>query len=291
MTKVFGLGLSKTGTSSLTDALTLLGLRAVHYPHDLAVANDVDALTDIPVAPHYAELDRAWPGSRFILTRREKTSWLRSIEMHWRLMLQWWEAATPDLRRYHERVALSAYGTLTFDREHFSRVYNEHERDVRDYFRGRAELLVMDLCGGEGWSRLCPFLGLPEPRVPFPHANEWMHMLLQASAEIAEQVPPGDAMILVDEQGFGQEFAAGRRTIPFLERDGQYWGAPPDDGTAIRELERLRGTGANFLAFGWPAFWWLDHYAQLRDYVEARFRCTLRNERLVVYDLRSAAPR
>ncbi len=32
--KVFGLGLSKTGTSSLTDALNLLGIRSTHYPHD-----------------------------------------------------------------------------------------------------------------------------------------------------------------------------------------------------------------------------------------------------------------
>lgn len=286
MRKVFGLGLSKTGTSSLNDALTLLGLRAVHYPHDLALAHDADALTDIPVAPYYAELDRAFPGSRFILTVREKSSWLRSIEMHWRLMLQWWEDAAPDLRRYHERVALAAYGTLAFDPEHFSRAYDAHERNVRGYFRGRDDLLVIDICGGEGWPRLCPFLGLPEPPAPFPHANEWMHMLLQAADEIAEQVPAGEAMILVDEQGFGQDFARGRRAIPFLERDGEYWGAPPDDGTAIRELERLRGGGAGFLAFGWPAFWWLDHYAELRRYLDTRFPCTLRNERLVVYDLR-----
>ncbi|HYI07974.1 MAG TPA: sulfotransferase [Thermoanaerobaculia bacterium] len=285
--KVFGLGLSKTGTSSLTDALILLGFRAVHYPLDLAMAKDVDALTDIPVAPYYAELDRLWPGSRFILTIREKTSWLRSIEMHWRLMLQWWDDATPGMRRYHERVAMAAYGTLAFDREHFSRTCDAHERKVRDYFRGRPhDLLVIDICGGEGWPHLCPFLGLAEPRAPFPHANEWMHMLLQASAEIAEQVPAGEGLILVDEQGFGSEFAGSRRAIPFLERDGQYWGAPPDDGTAIRELERLRAGGASFLAFGWPAFWWLDHYTELRSYVDARFRCTLRNERLVVYDLR-----
>jgi hypothetical protein len=284
--KVFGLGLSKTGTSSLTDALTLLGLRAVHYPRDLTLARDVDALTDISVAPHYAELDRAWPGSRFILTVREQASWLRSIEMHWRLMLQWWQDETPALRRFHEEVALAAYGTLTFEREHFARVYDAHERNVRAYFRGRDDLLVMDICGGERWPRLCAFLGLPAPPAPFPHANEWMHMLLQASGEIAGQVPAGESLILVDEQGFGSEFAAGRRAIPFLERDGQYWGAPADDGTAIRELERLRGGGARFLAFGWPAFWWLDHYAAFRQHLDTRFRCTLRNERLVVYDLR-----
>jgi len=32
--KVFCLGLSKTGTSSLSEALNLLGIRTVHYPHE-----------------------------------------------------------------------------------------------------------------------------------------------------------------------------------------------------------------------------------------------------------------
>jgi hypothetical protein len=38
--------------------------------------------------------------------------------------------------------------------------------------------------------------------------------------------------------------------------------------------------------FGWPAFWWLDHYAAFHRHLRERFRCVLRNERLVVFDLR-----
>lgn len=33
-TKVFGIGLSRTGTVSLATALTALGIEARHYPHD-----------------------------------------------------------------------------------------------------------------------------------------------------------------------------------------------------------------------------------------------------------------
>ena len=68
---------------------------------------------------------------------------------------------------------------------------------------------------------------------------------------------------------------------------GQYWGAPPDDATAIKELERLQRSGASFMVFAWPAFWWFDHYPGLCEHLRSKFRCVLENERLVALDLRS----
>lgn len=75
---VFHLWLSKTGTSTLTDALNILGIRTIHYPHDeqtfgelkrgdyrLSVFRDYQGVTHTPVAPFYAQLDQAWPGSKF----------------------------------------------------------------------------------------------------------------------------------------------------------------------------------------------------------------------------------
>jgi hypothetical protein len=35
--KIFGLGLSKTGTSSLADALNELGFPTIHYPFDIVL--------------------------------------------------------------------------------------------------------------------------------------------------------------------------------------------------------------------------------------------------------------
>jgi hypothetical protein len=75
--------------------------------------------------------------------------------------------------------------------------------------------------------------------------------------------------------------------VPFLERDGQYWGLPADDATALQEFDRLRNTGATFMVFAWPAFWWLDQYPGLHAQLRANFACALENERLVVFDLRS----
>jgi hypothetical protein len=40
------------------------------------------------------------------------------------------------------------------------------------------------------------------------------------------------------------------------------------------------------MVFGWPAFWWLEYYAELHRYLRGRFRCLLVNERIIVFDLR-----
>src|SRR5262249_19515975 len=73
-------------------------------------------------------------------------------------------------------------------------------------------------------------------------------------------IPPGAAFILVDEDQWAADtMLAGRCRLPFVEREGQYWGPPADDGAAIKELERLCASGAGFLVFAWPAFWWLDY--------------------------------
>jgi hypothetical protein len=62
--KVFGLGLSKTGTSSLAEALNILGIRTIHYLYDrksfddlrngnyrLSILEEYQGIVDIPVAP------------------------------------------------------------------------------------------------------------------------------------------------------------------------------------------------------------------------------------------------
>jgi len=79
--------------------------------------------------------------------------------------------------------------------------------------------------------------------------------------------------------------AAGRRVRPFLERDGQYWGAPPDDDTAISELERMRRLGVRFVIFAWPAFWWLEHYREFHNYLRSNFQCALQNDRVIAFNL------
>src|SRR5262245_26324352 len=305
--KVFGIGLSRTGTTSLSVALNTLGIRTIHYPCDertfeeltrgnykLSVLEEYQGVADTPVVPYYAQFDRLYPGSRFILTVREKVSWLRSCKDHWEFTERW--AEFHQQRKFVEFIRACVYGLHGFQEDRFSNVYDLHLRNVTEYFRGREkDFLVIDICGGEGWDKLCPFLGLPIPSVAFPRSNTaadkglaqaWLARLEQLRAEIVSLIPVGDLCILVDEDQRGARSVAGRRTVPFLERAGEYWGPPENDETAIRELERLRQGGANFLAFAWPAFWWLDYYSAFHQHLRSRFRCLLENERLVIFDLR-----
>jgi len=126
----------------------------------------------------------------------------------------------------------------------------------------------------------------PSPSVS--SAARWAEQLQRATAEILEIVPPGSAFILVNDDQWGNEHEfVNRRVIPFLERDGRYWGPPENDATALSELERLRQAGAGYVIFAWPSFWCLDYYNGLRNHLQTKFPCLLANERVVVFNLNS----
>jgi hypothetical protein len=116
---------------------------------------------------------------------------------------------------------------------------------------------------------------------------DWSASDLDATlVRVGEIVLPGRQFILIDEQlCAGTEFLMNRRPLPFLERDNQFWGLPKDDETAIHELERMRHDGAWGVVFLWPAFWWLDHYSGLRQYLRERYRCVLQDQQVVMFDL------
>src|ERR1051326_906095 len=103
-------------------------------------------------------------------------------------------------------------------------------------------------------------------------AARWAEQLQRATAEIMEVVPQGTAFILVNDDQWGNEHEfVNRRVIPFLEREGRYWGPPENDAVALSELERLRQAGASHIIFAWPSFWWLDYYNGLRNHLQTRF--------------------
>lgn len=103
--------------------------------------------------------------------------------------------------------------------------------------------------------------------------------------DIDRLIPKEDAFIFVDQEQLGTGITSGRYSIPFLEKDGQYWGPPLDDETAINELERLRQSRAKFIVFAWNTFWWLDYYKGLNDYLRSKYQCVLENERLIIFAL------
>jgi hypothetical protein len=130
------------------------------------------------------------------------------------------------------------------------------------------------------------FAAIPRSRRTDP---AW-HLVYEVTQEIAKLVPPQDAFILVDEGRLeAAPLVAPRRCIPFLEKDGYYGGKPTDDEAAIREVTRLRLSGANFMIFVSSTFWWLEYYPGLKRYLYSNFSCALKDDRLLAFDLHTAA--
>jgi hypothetical protein len=171
--KVFGIGLNKTGTSSLNKALNILGIRSLHDPNGvpeilkyekknnlktLSTLNEFKGFSDYPFDKIFKELDKAHPNSKFILTIRDLKSWLISRKNH---VLR--NQKNPNYKGWWLKVNIPKW----------IRAWKKHNADVREYFKNRPDdLLIIDICNGEGWGKLCPFLDLPIPNQPFPHKNE-----------------------------------------------------------------------------------------------------------------------
>jgi len=130
-----------------------------------------------------------------------------------------------------------------------------------------------------------PALELTPPRRGRPDA---ISRLQRTSEQIRKLIPPGVKFILVDEEQIRGALRQ-ENALPFLEKEGQYWGPPEDEGTAINELERMREGGAQFVVFIWSTFWWLDHYKQFEQHLRSRYSCLQEDEFLIAFDLRGAS--
>lgn len=135
-----------------------------------------------------------------------------------------------------------------------------------------------------------PGIAPPHCTPPRPVRPGDVRRLRQMKAELGRLVPETEPFILVDQEQFRAALPH-RRALPFLEKEGQYWGPPPDAETAIRELERLRQAGARYLALAWPAFWWVDYYPGFYQHLRDRFRCVSETDALILFDLRAEAQR
>ena len=160
--KVFCVGMWKTGTTSLCNALNILGyrtarlLRAGKEPKGGWIKyikkSNFDAITDDPMIFVYKELDKIYPNSKFILTIRNKDSYIKS---------------------YYNYFKGTKLEKKTEEKDQILKEYDNHNNEVRKYFKDRPEkLLEINIIGGEGWDKLCPFLEKEKPDITFPHKNK-----------------------------------------------------------------------------------------------------------------------
>lgn len=178
-TKVFGVGLHKSGTSSLRIALKTLGyrvcgpnrklLRAISrgdYSGIDEVVSQYDAFEDLPWSLIFEYLfERYGSRSKFVLTTRESAErWFASIENH---------ARTSGPLSDTWRLVYNTYRPFGH-KDQYIQKYNSHNARVREFFTQHgANNRLLELCfeRGDGWAELCNFLAEPIPEIPFPHTN------------------------------------------------------------------------------------------------------------------------
>lgn len=169
--KLFVLGLSRTGTTSLHAALVLMGHGSIHYPAKAArrwlagnfrsdMLIDFDACMDLPTPIYYPQLDKMYPNSKFILLERNVDDWLESLRKQW-------AGASPSSNKtfLRDMIRVAVYGCAKFDADRMRTVYTSHSNNVKNYFRNRlgSDFVSMDITSGDGWDTLARFLQEPIP--------------------------------------------------------------------------------------------------------------------------------
>jgi hypothetical protein len=186
--KVVGSGLGRTGTKSMQTALNMLGFGPCHHMVEVImhpetmrlwveasngrpdwdlIFNGYQSMVDYPGASYWRELAAYYPDAKVLHTVRDPDQWFESTQA---------TIFNPD------SPAQTAQGPAA---EFFSSFKGEmvgHEHDrafMTDHFRRHTEavkaaipperLLIYEV--GEGWDRLCAFLGVPVPDEPYPSEN------------------------------------------------------------------------------------------------------------------------
>jgi len=176
--KIFGIGLPRTGTTSLAMATMELGFKTCHTCFSDALYDIADAFCDSPIYADYPVLDLRYPGSKFILTWRDPAKWHASF--------------SKNLGNYMRRLRLTALRNVDYtsasnwrslmhifgtgdiaDEQFLLACYRRHREMAEAFFMHRKQdLLILDLDNTPDlWAGLCRFLGVPRPATPFPYMN------------------------------------------------------------------------------------------------------------------------
>lgn len=170
---VVNLGLPKTGTTSLAIAARTLGYRpskSIDYLEQLDHP-EVNFFCELGPEIDLRELKEKYPDTKYIYTHRDLNSWLDSAE---RYLAKRKAEQGGKLGKISQRRNPIAYGRLDFERGAWEARWHKHGQEVKTLFTNynMDNFLPLNICDGEGWEKLCPFLDKPIPiDVKFPHLN------------------------------------------------------------------------------------------------------------------------
>ena len=176
--KIFGIGLHKTGTTTLLECLRILGLDICPKIKGYAIRQVTATLDFVPclhlACQHQSFVDSPWcyknvyrvldvsfPGALFILTTRDPYSWFQSLS-------RW-------VKRNESAEWIDMLATIgtEFDvnnEQKMIEAYVSHCMEVQKYFSSQwalGKLLTVNWETGDRWNRLCEFLDIQAPHEGF----------------------------------------------------------------------------------------------------------------------------
>ena len=153
--------------------------RALDDPNDISIdfseirkiVDKYDVFEDYPWMYLYRWFDEEYPDTKFVFGYRPNADeWVKSI-------IYQTLRGKPERRRKTAQTHYWEYGFGKYPvlyEEQYKKEYLEHNKKVREYFKGRDDFLEVSWWNGDGWKELCSFLNKPIPDIPFPHKkNAW----------------------------------------------------------------------------------------------------------------------
>jgi len=187
MSKIFVIGSNKTGTTSLSTALNMLGFSVCpeycYEPNSSILKNFqisnynelfthikyFDAFQDRPWnhTDFYKILNEKYPDSKIILTIRDVDKWVTSVK-------KWGNKIGLINPKFYKIVSQTCYGVDDYLSNEIilKEKYLERNNEILNYFKNKDNLLVINVEKNDGWNILCPFLDCTIPDKLFPHLNK-----------------------------------------------------------------------------------------------------------------------
>lgn len=176
MSKVFILGLPRTGTTSICATLLSYDFKVAHTAYSKQSFVEADVIADAPVFCDYVFLDKQFPNSKFIYLARELDAWLPSIQLLLSKlnpeMLVNDGGLNPVLKRCYRNVFQMKGDQFDLSEAHLEMCFLQHRKKIEEYFSSRSDLLQIELSSPNSLPSLCSFLGLTQKLDDFPTLNE-----------------------------------------------------------------------------------------------------------------------
>jgi hypothetical protein len=123
------------------------------------------------------------------------------------------------------------------------------------------------------------------------HDVEYEELVERIRKVVLDRLPPQATVMVVSRGDDALLRLNGRRAWHFPQEAEGTWAGyhPRDSREAIDHLKELQSRGGEFLLFPQTGLWWLDHYHDLREYLERNGRLVIRDEATcAIYELNGA---